>query len=109
MSARVNIGELRERVTLEAATETPDGQGGASRVWAPLFGLWARVEPMALFDEPESGRTLRRYRVTVRFQPDLKTYPHRLRLLWREAALAVRAVSDPDVRGERLHLICEEI
>ena len=100
------IDSLRERIGLYRAIETPDGMGGTLRDWQLAFAAWAAVEPLGTTVQSESGRTLRRYRITLRHRPDI---PSPARLSWRGRTLAVRASDDPDLRRERLHLICEDL
>ena len=40
-----SIGRLRHRLTLEEATRTPDGGGGASEAWATVATVWASITP----------------------------------------------------------------
>ena len=99
------IGQLRERIGLYRADTEPDGQGGQRQSWSFAFALWAGVEPLGS-RESKGGRALRRYRVTVRHRPDI---PEPARLQWNSKTYAVLASDDPDLRGQRLHLICEEL
>ena len=43
----MNIGSLRDRLTLEQPVRTPDGGGGASLAWQPVADLWAHVRPIS--------------------------------------------------------------
>ena len=43
----MNIGSLRDRLTLEQPVRTPDGGGGASVSWEPVADLWAHVRPIS--------------------------------------------------------------
>ncbi len=101
------IGQLRTRLGLYTPSEASDAMGGASVTWALKHVLWAAIEPRKLSERFENGRlsTTQSYRVTIRHRTD---FPQRARLKWGEKMLRVIAASDPDTRGERLHLICEE-
>ena len=101
------IGQLRTRLGLYEPAETPDAMGGASVSWLFTQLLWAAVEPKSMVQRLENGRlsTSQSYRVTIRYRTN---FPERARLKWGERMLRVIAASDPDTRGERLHLICEE-
>ena len=101
------IGQLRTRLGLYAPVETPDDQGGAKVTWAFQRLLWGAIQPRSLTETRENGRlaVTQSYRVTIRYRPD---FPERARLMWGQRILRVIAVSDPDTRGERLHLMCEE-
>jgi SPP1 family predicted phage head-tail adaptor len=40
----LRAGELRHKLTYQAAEETPDGQGGVVKAWIDAFIVWAAVE-----------------------------------------------------------------
>jgi len=42
---RASIGRLRHRLSLEVATRTPDGGGGAAETWNTVAHLWGRIRP----------------------------------------------------------------
>ena len=101
------IGQLRTRLGLYPPLETADEHGGAKITWAFQHLLWGAIEPRNLTETRENGRlaVTQSYRVTIRYRPN---FPERARLIWGSRLLRVIAASDPDTRGERLHLICEE-
>ncbi len=101
------IGRLRTRLGLYAPIQTPDALGGAKVTWAFQRLIWGAVEPRNLTETRENGRlaVTQSYRVTIRYR---RNFPERARLMWGSRLLRVIAASDPDTRGERLHLICEE-
>jgi len=101
------IGQLRTRLGLYEPSETADEHGGVKITWMFKRLLWAAVEPRNLTETRENGRlaVTQSYRVTIRYRTD---FPERARLMWGARLLRVIAASDPDTRGERLHLICEE-
>ncbi len=51
MSARVLIGSLRRRVTIEAPLDVPDEFGGFARSFAPLAQVWAKIETLSTSDQ----------------------------------------------------------
>ena len=101
------IGQLRSRLGLYEPLETADEFGGVKVTWVFKRLLWAAVEPRQLTEARENGRlaVTQSYRVTIRYRSD---FPERARLMWGGRLLRVIAASDPDTRGERLHLMCEE-
>ena len=99
------IAQLGERVGIYRADAEADGQGGEARAWSFAFAAWAGVVPIGE-STSESLVTRRRYRFTLRYRTDL---PEPARLVWNSRHFSVLASSDPDLRGERLHLICEEL
>lgn len=101
------IGQLRTRLGLYEPNLAADAIGGASITWHFKQLVWAAIEPRNAVQRQENGRlsTVQNYRVTIRYDAN---FPERARLKWGERMLRVIAASDPDTRGERLHLICEE-
>lgn len=101
------IGQLRHRIGLYAPSRIADDIGGTITSWSFQRAIWGAVEPKSISEVRENGRlsVTQTYRITIRHRPD---FPARARLVWRGRTLRVMAASDPDTRGERLHLICEE-
>jgi SPP1 family predicted phage head-tail adaptor len=101
------IGHLRTRLGLYTPNEVADGHGGVKTTWRFKRLLWAAIEPRQITETRENGRlsVTQSYRVTIRYRRD---FPERARLMWGPRLLRVITFSDPDTRGERLHLICEE-
>ncbi|MEE9347596.1 MAG: phage head closure protein [Robiginitomaculum sp.] len=101
------IGDLRTRLGIYAPQITPDALGGAQTSWVLSAQAWAHIKPHNSTDRGENGRAAvtQTYRVTIRH---LDNFPERARLIWGDKILRVITASDPDMRRERLHLICEE-
>lgn len=101
------IGQLRKRIGLYTPETVADDLGGTVTTWTFTRVLWAAIKPKAISEVRENGRlaVTQSYLVTIRYQP---RFPERARLVWGDRILRVVAASDPDTRGERLHLICEE-
>lgn len=101
------IGELRLRLTLEAPVELDDGEGGVARTWDAIADVWAAVRPLAMDERTIADREtpLLKYRITLRHRDDVSEV-NRFRLGSR--ILIVRALRDPDERGEFLECLAEE-
>ena len=101
------IGRLQYRVGLYRPADVADDIGGTVRSWQFDRALWAAIRSEGFSEEETGGRRfmIHRFRVVVRHRADIAAPS---RLLWRGRTLKIVAVSDPDMRGERLHLICEE-
>lgn len=101
------IGNLRTRLGIYVPQTTPDEFGGVQTSWVLSAQAWAHIKPNTAVERSENGRVAitKTYLVTLRWQRD---FPERARLLWEERTLRVLTASDPDLRRERLHLICEE-
>lgn len=101
------IGDLRFRLTIETPVESDDGEGGVARGWSAVGDIWAAIEPLTMDEKTITDRDtpLFKYRVTVRHRSDL-SQANRFRLGSR--ILMIRAVRDPDERGEFLECLAEE-
>jgi len=98
---------MRHRVGLYTPDITADEFGGAVTSWTFVRAMWAGIQPKSLSETRENGKlsVTQSYLITIRYQP---SFPERARLMWQGRILRVIVASDPDARGERLHLICEE-
>jgi len=106
MSAR-DPGRLRERVTIERPTRTPDGAGGATIGWSVLATVRAEVISFKgvslVAAEREEAREP--FRVVIRHRGDVTT---EMRVVWRERRLDILSRHDPDGGRRWLVLDCEE-
>ena len=110
----IRSGQLRERVTIQQPVRAADGGGGAAETWAAIDGtqpVHAMVRVMRRREEFEAQRNEAQitHTVVVRFRTDIT---NRHRLLWHarhgDVPLDVRTVTNPDMRGIWLELLCEE-
>lgn len=92
MERRIAAGDLRERVTILAATVTRDAYGAEALSWSASASVWARVrerggrEPL-LADRPVM---LISYEVLLRSGPALTNAN---RLTWRSKTLQIETVT----------------
>ncbi|MFQ5535458.1 MAG: phage head closure protein [Sphingomonadales bacterium] len=110
----VQIGELRERVTIEQQSRVSDGAGGATITWAAIasdFRPHARVQPVKGAEITEGGRVRRQqtYLVVIRHRADI-TVEHRLKWTERgvERILNINSIEDRDMDRRFLWLECVE-
>lgn len=79
----MRAGDLRHRVTIQAATEIQDAYGEAIPTWTDVSTVWASVEPLsgreylAARQEQQEVRT----RITIRWRPGMKPGN---RVLWTD-------------------------
>ncbi len=100
-------GQMTVRLLLEEPVNVPDGQGGATKTWAEIAAMWAKIEPVSSM-------------VTERAGAEIGTITHRIWLRFREGVSAgqrlrkgsrlfvVKLVQDPDETGRYLTCLCEE-
>lgn len=98
---------MRFRLTVEMPVEADDGEGGVARGWSTVGDTWAAIEPLTMDEKTITDRDtpLLKYRITLRHRSDL-SQANRFRLGSR--ILMIRAVRDPDERGEFLECLAEE-
>ncbi|MFN3424889.1 MAG: phage head closure protein [Novosphingobium meiothermophilum] len=102
----MNAGRLNRRARIEALTDTADGQGGFTRVWAELGGVgnggvWIEARPAGGNATLEAGVNLQTqaWSFTMRFRSDVTT-AMRLAADWLPAGhyIAIESLNDPDGR-----------
>lgn len=106
-------GTLRERITIQAATVSPDSVGEPIKTWANLATnptVWASVGSRASGERFISGAEQLRaevsHTVRIRYRADVTV---KMRLQWRTSRyLYVENVVDPDGRKADLVLMCSE-
>lgn len=103
----VAIGELRRRLTIEAATDLPDGAGGAVRTWASLGEVFARIEPRRRREAFDDGRAvgLVTHRITIRRRDGMGGA---VRFAGDGVTYRVLAVEDADPQRRFQEFWCEE-
>ena len=75
----IDPGQLRTRLVLQQPVETPDDQGGVTRVWSSYGNAWAKIVPLAARPgvEADASGAMQNYRITMRANFSL-TLQHRL-------------------------------
>lgn len=99
------IGQLRERVRLEAPAIGDDGAGGGELAWNPVATIWARVEAVAGTEpvEAQAREAHVTWRITIRRHDGIVAG---WRLVWRGQALDILGVL-PDERHAYLTILAK--
>lgn len=102
----MTAGQLRERVTIQQAVETPDGGGGSSIDWQDVATVWAEVRPLSGRERLQAQQleSAVNYRIRIRFRSDITAG---MRLVWRDQVMNIRAVYNEDQKRAYLTLDCE--
>jgi len=102
------IGALKDRVTLQTLTATPDGEGGFTETWQDAATLWARVEVLHAREAVVGGqrRHPERIRATLRHG-----VPVEATMRFVHAGTVYRIVDGPvgDESGRRLVIVGEAV
>lgn len=104
----VTVGDMRERVTLQAATDTTDAIGGLVRSWTDVATVWARVEEMSAREQyhREQIQSSANFAVTIRYRADVTT---KNRVIWRGRRFEIVGRPNLDERRRFMRLACEEL
>jgi SPP1 family predicted phage head-tail adaptor len=99
-------GKLRERVTIQQATERRNSLGETTLEWATFAGRWASVEGLSsrevlLLGQQQTEGT---HRVRLRYVTGLV---QTMRLLWRGRVLEITTLLEHANRSEH-ELLCTE-
>lgn len=101
------IRKLRERVRIERPVETRDDTGASIQSWQVLATVWADVTPLngreALMAMQMEDR--QSHRVTIRYRTDVTA---KMRMIWREETLNIRALRNKDKRRRFLEIDVEQ-
>jgi SPP1 family predicted phage head-tail adaptor len=107
MTARVPIGEIKTRLTLEAPSRSGDGGGGADVTWVKVATVWAAVRPVGGGEGFTLDRVAGRasHEIYLRHRADV-----RLEMRLRDGARIydIRSAVDPDGRRQWLRCLVEE-
>jgi len=102
------IGEMRLRMSLEAAVDTPDDSGAMTRSYAAVGALWAKLTPVsgaARFVADRQEQAVE-WIAQIRWRSDVT---NEMRLVAGDRQLRVKSAYDPDGRRRFLLCHCEEV
>ena len=104
---RSSIGRLRHRLTLESASRTPDGGGGAVETWTTVAQVWGRIQPTGGTEIANAdglgGRIT--HEITLRYRSGVTPA---MRLISGSRRFEITAVIDIDERHRWLKCLCVE-
>ena len=104
---QVSIGSMRHRLGLEAPADSPDGGGGATRVWSLVAEVWGAIEPASGDGHVEAhgvhGRVS--HEIWIRHRAGLG--PH-MRFKMGARIFEIRAVIDSGERRRFMRCLVEE-
>jgi SPP1 family predicted phage head-tail adaptor len=105
----VQIGRLREPITIKARATTTDVGPGKTVAWTTTIATpRACIEPKATREQPQAGATTATaaYDVTIRYRTTVTT-AHRI--TWGTKTLQIHGVTNPDGRRIWSLLDCSEV
>jgi SPP1 family predicted phage head-tail adaptor len=103
----VTIGELRQRLALQAPVASADGGGGVSRTWALVAEVWGAIRPLSgsegVSADGLAGRVS--HEVWIRYRTGVA--PEQ-RFVLGTRAFDIKAVVDDGERHRFLRCLVEE-
>ena len=105
---KIEIGDLRERITIQAPGDpVDDGGGGKSVFWADLAIVWAAIKPVSNAERfyAQQIEVSTTHEIFIRYRTDVK---NNMRILHGEAVYDITSIVDVDGRRRFLKLMCEE-
>ena len=102
----IRPGDLRDRLTIQRETRTPDGAGGFTTAWSDVGTVWAQAVPSGGQERLIAGslRSKQGWTITIRWRGDVT---NKDRFVLNDRALNIGSIEDPDRRRERLVALCE--
>jgi SPP1 family predicted phage head-tail adaptor len=102
----IDPGRLRDRVTIQAASETRNAIGEVVQTWNTYAERWASVEGLSSREVLLSGQQQSEvtHRVRMRYVAGLT---QQMRLVWRERVLEITSLLEHANRTEH-ELLCVE-
>lgn len=102
----INIGKMRERITVLAASGVTNSLGEAVLTYNTTSAVWASVEGVAASEALEAGQQSVNitHRVRLRY---LEGLTQQMRLSWRNRTLEIVSLLEYGNRTEHV-AICEE-
>jgi len=102
----IDPGRLRERVTIQQATETRNRMGETTQTWGTYAERWASVEGLSGREVLLSGQqqTEVTHRVRLRYVDGMTG---QMRILWRGRVLEITSLLEHNNRTEH-ELLCVE-
>lgn len=103
----MQIGRLRNRVTIQQLTTANDGQGGRTKTFATLANVWARFEPWKGNENVTSGQQSSELltRVTIRYRDDVKP---KQRIVFGARTLEIVTILFGNTPDE-IEMLCAEV
>jgi SPP1 family predicted phage head-tail adaptor len=103
----LDIGKMRERVTIQSPSEVRGRSGQTTLQWSNLATVWASVEGLSSRDimQAQQANVMATHRIRIRHRDDV-THTHRI--VWRNRTMEIASVTDRMGR-EVLEVLAREV
>lgn len=104
---KIEIGDMRHRITFQQPIKTPDGHKGHTVQWQDMVTVWASVEPLSgrEYFYSHQIKVELTHRVKTRYRTDITT---KMRIKHRDRVLEIESIIDLKERREVLEILCKE-
>jgi SPP1 family predicted phage head-tail adaptor len=103
----LDIGKMRERVTIQSPSEVRGRSGQTTLEWSNTATVWASVEGLSSRDilQAQQANVVATHRIRIRHRDDVA---HTHRLVWRNRTMEIASVTDRMGR-EVLEVLAREL
>lgn len=103
----MQIGSLNKRLELQSATQTSDGMGGFTEVWATVVTVWGAVWPVSASEQVQSMQTTMTisHKLRIRHRSDLLPS---WRIKFGTRYFNIISIINPNEKGRWLDILCKE-
>lgn len=93
----IKSGSMRERITIEAPTESRSPLGEATLSWATFATVWASVDGLSSREmlQAQQANAIASHKIRIRFLPGLL---HTHRVVWRGRTMEIASVVERENR-----------
>ena len=104
---KIEIGEMRHRLTFQKPEKTPDGYKGHTVKWLDVVTVWASIEPLSSREYFYAHQIKNEvsHRARTRFRTDVAP---EMRIKHGERIFAIESIIDLEERHQFLEILCRE-
>jgi len=104
---KIEIGDMRHRITFQKPVETPDEHKGHTVSWQDMITAWASVEPLSgrEYFYAHQIQAEVTHRVKTRYRQDITV---KMRIKHRDRVLEIESIIDLKERHQILEILCRE-
>lgn len=103
----MNIGKLRDRVTIQAPSESRSPSGETTLSWVTVATVWASVDGLSSRDilQAQQANVVATHKIRIRKRSDV-THTHRI--LWKSVIMEIASVVSRD-NSTALEILAKEV
>ncbi len=104
----MRAGELRHRITIQQATETPSTSGAITQTWSTVATVWAAIEALSgreAFAAQQVNAQVSS-RIRIRYRAGITP---KMRIVFGARTFNIESVMDMESRRRELQLLVSEV